>query len=55
MPTQGALLSGEFPDIVGAFIFAVNAGANAIAYILDLGIRKIDFRSNASYIETFDI
>jgi hypothetical protein len=47
--------SGEFPDIVVAGSFAVDTGLDAITFSLDLGKRKVDFRRNASYIETSDI
>jgi hypothetical protein len=47
--------SGEFPDVVVACLFAVETGLNAITFGLDLGERKVDFRGDASHIETSDI
>jgi hypothetical protein len=55
MSTLDTRGSGEFPDVVVAGSFAVDTGLDAITFSLDLGKRKVDFRGNASYIETSDI
>jgi len=47
--------SGELPDVVVAGGLAGDTGLDAITFSLDLGKRKVDFRRNASYIETSDI